>query len=261
MKNNLKNGQVGLVLLVIMGVVIALAMSVASRSLSDTVLSRQERESSAAFSVAETGVENALNSLSQGQVPDGVVNLPLSLGIVSGQYEVLPSTTYALFVREGETAHLDLSTFVPTLNISWTRRVDSSEMPNNCDEGSGLAPAAIEVTAISGSAVNRTYYNPYGCNPGPNGFSTSNDGGSTYLSTVSYAVPTIPSNATMIRVKPLYSGATILVTGTGLKDQLYLIQSKASGGDAQKEIEVRRGLDSPPSIFDYAVFSAGTIVK
>lgn len=261
MKNNLKNGQVGLVLLVIMGVVIALAMSVASRSLSDTVLSRQERESSAAFSVAETGVENALNSLSQGQVPDGVVNLPVSLGVVNGQYEVKPTTTYALYVHEGETANLDLTTFVPTLNISWTRKADVSENPSNCDEGSGLAPAGIEITAVSGTAVNRAYYNPYGCNPGPNGFATSNDGGSTYLSSVSYTVPTTPSNATIIRIKPLYSGATILVSGAGLKDQLYLIQSKATGGDAQKEIEVRRGLDAPPSIFDYAVFSAGTIVK
>jgi len=63
MQNKFPKGQVGLLLLVVMGIVVALVMSVASRSLSDTVLSRQERESSAAFAVAETGVERALNIL------------------------------------------------------------------------------------------------------------------------------------------------------------------------------------------------------
>jgi Tfp pilus assembly protein PilX len=259
MNNKFRNGQVGLLLLVIMGVVVALVMSVASRSLSDTVLSRQERESSAAFSVAETGVENALNALRQGNVQEGVVTLPTSLGLVTGQYEVTSTTTYGLYVSEGESAHLDLSSYVPTLTISWTRIADNAENITTCSEGSGLSPAAIEVSALSATTVNRVYYNPAGCNPGSNGFTGSISGGSEYRSMVaSYAVPV---GTTMIRIKPIYAGATISVTGSGLTDQLYLIQSRATGGDARKEIEVKRGLDAPPSIFDYAVFTAGTIVK
>ena len=62
-----------------------------------------------------------------------------------------------------------------------------------------------------------------------------------------------------MRIKPLYAGATISVTGT--EGQMYLIQSEATGGDAQKEIEVKRGLNAPPSIFDFAIFAAQTIVK
>jgi hypothetical protein len=75
---------------------------------------------------------------------------------------------------------------------------------------------------------------------------------------VSYAVPV---GTNVVRIKPIYAGATLTVSGTGLKDQLYLIQSSATGGDAKKAIEVKRGLDAPPSIFDFAVFTAGTVAK
>ena len=260
MRKNCLSGQVGLLLLVIMGVVVAVIMSVASRSLSDTVLSRQDRESSAAFSLAETGVEQAMSALGQGSVPSGVVTLPTTLDILNGQYQVSPTSSYGLFVREGETANLDLSTYVANLNITWTKQTDKSENVTTCAEGSGQSPAAIEVTATSPTKAIRSYYNPYNCTPGTNGFASSDSGGSEYLSMVhgGYAVP---AGTTSVRIKPIYDGATIAVTGAGLKDQLYLIQAKATGGDAQKEIEVRRGLNAPPSIFDFAVFSAGSIVK
>lgn len=244
-----------------MGVVVALIMSVASRSLSDTVLSRQERESSAAFSVAETGVENALNSLRASTPPSSPFTLPLSdsFGFASGQYTVLPTASYALYVREGDIAQLDLSTFVSPLSISWTRKVDTTENVSSCTGVSGGAPAALEINSFNTTVSVKSYYNPAGCAPAGNGFSSAaSDGGSTYRSTLSY---TVPAGTTAIRIRPLYSGATISVSGAGLTTQLYLIQSSATGGDAQKEIEVKRGLDAPPSVFDYAIFSGGTIVK
>lgn len=260
-------GQIGLLLLVIMGIVIALVMSVASRSLSDTVLSRQERESSAAFSVAETGVENAMNALRNstnqqiGGTLSALPDLNSGVSFVTGNYKVQNLTTYSLFVREGETAHLDTTGFVGNLTISWTRKSDPTEniatVP--CQEGSGLSPAAIEVSTIKASGVSRSYFNPSECDPGDNGFANSAiDGGEFYRSLVTFPVT---NGTTVVRIKPIYAGATISVTGDGLKTQLHLINSRAVGGDAQKEIEVKRGLDAPASIFDYTIFSAGTIIK
>ena len=251
-------GQVGLLLLVITGVVVALIMSVASRSLSDTVLSRQQRESSAAFSVAETGVERALNSLGRGSLPGGNVSIQDSTGLVTGQFSVQPTTSYTLFVQEGDVAQLDLSTYVPTIQINWTKTSDPSEDINTCVEGSGTAPAAIEVTSITTSSAIHTYYNPIGCTPA-NGFTTNGTfGGAAYRTNVVYAVP---AGTKTVRIRPIYSGATIAVSGVGLATQLYVIQSSAAGGDAQKSIQVTRGLDAPSSIFDYALFSGNTIVK
>lgn len=260
MQNNHHRGQVGLLLLVIMGIVVALVMSVASRSLSDTVLSRQERESSAAFAVAETGVENALNALQNpaGQPIAGA--LTDVEGFVTGNYQVDNLTSYALYLREGETAHLDLTGFNgANLTISWTRIGDNSEDLACGTEGSGGSAAAVEVSEMDEVAnhVIRSYYNPSNCAITANGFESSIQG-SEYRSTITYPVS---SSATALRIKPIYAGATVSATGNNLQTQLYKIQSKASGGDAQKEIEVKRGLDAPSSIFDFAVFTNGTIVK
>lgn len=260
MYKNVLSGQIGLVLLVIMGVVVALVMSVASRSLSDTVLSRQERESSAAFSVAETGIENAMNALRNGTIPE-VTQFSDSTGLISGQFGVRQSSRYAMFVKEGETAHLDLTGLSGPLTIEWTRTVDSSENRTCSGEGSGNAPAGLEIMTIQGTGESAqfAYFNPYGCGAvSSNGFEDSLIGDDPYRSKIEI---TPSASSTTMRIKPIYSGATIEASGIGLTNQLYLIQSKAEGGDARKEIEVKRGLDAPPSIFDFAVFSAGTIVK
>lgn len=248
-------------LLIVMGVVIALAMSLASRSLSDTVLSRQELESSTAFRLAESGVESALNSLRTGDVPAG--SQPLSSGIYAGSFGVETLESYGLYIKEGEQAYLDLTGFSGQLTIRWTKKSDTNTESIPCtDEGSGNAPAAIEVIAhrAGASQVRYNYYNPYspGCDLGGNNFDDSVSGGSEYLSQVSY---TPSGGTTALKIRPLYANATITVSGSNLATQLYQIESQAEGGDAQKEIEVKRGLDAPPSVFDFALFSGSTIVK
>jgi len=255
----IKRGQVGLMLLVIMTVVIALVMSVASRSLSDTVLSRQEKESSAAFGVAETGIEQALNLLRQGSLPTPTQFLD-STGLVTGNYKVDNLTTYSLYVKELETAQLDLTGFPGgNLLIRWTKKGDVSEDKTTCSEGSGTMSAALEISAImSGSnTIERSYLNPSDCDISGNNFESSSDGG-VWVSQRNYVVP---ANTTSLRLRPIYSGATIAVTGALVTDQMYVIQSSGSGGDAQKEIQVKRGLDAPASVFDFALFSGTTIVK
>ncbi len=255
-----REGQVGLLLLVIMGAVVALVMSVASRSLSDTVLSRQEKESSAAFSVAETGIETAFNELRQGTADPGATPT-FTVGNITGKYGVFPTSTFGLYLKEGETAHLNLTGYTAgSIDIYWTKRNDPSEALSGCVEGSGTAAAGLEINAIQESLDRNVlrYANPASCIGLADGFVDSQDGGATYRSRLTY---TVPASTTVLRLKPLFAGATIQVSGTNLATQLYKVQSSGVGGDAQKEIEVKRGLDAPASIFDYAVFSGGTIVK
>ena len=256
-----RSGQVGLILLIVMGVVIALAMSLASRSLSDTVLSRQEQESSVAFRLAESGVESALNSIRTGSLPSGAT--VQTSGIFSSSYDVTSLTSYSLFVREGEIANLDLEGYDTSnpLAISWTRTSDQGENRTCTGEGSGNAPAALEVIAFqpATSTVTFNYYNPSGCAVSGNGFSASQAGSAPYRSLVNYSVP---NGTKYLRLRPIYADATVAVAGNGIAEtQLYVIQSEAGGGDAKKEIEVSRGLDSAPSVFDFALFSGSTIVK
>lgn len=255
-----RSGQVGLLLLVIMGLIVGIALSLASRSLGDTVLSRQESESAKAFRLAESGVEQALNILRS----DSSNSSQLSLtgeGDFSGTTSIEGQTTFGLFVKEGEQAHLDVIGFAPgQLNILWTRTNDAHENPATCNSGSGNAPAALEIIAhkTDGSAA-FAYINPYNCTPETNNFSDVAIAGTDgYLSSASYNVGI---GVSAVRIRPLYADATIAVSGVGLSTQLYLIQSRAAGGDAQKEIEVKRGLDAPASVFDFALFSGGSIEK
>ena len=204
-------------------------------------------------------IEQALNLLRQGSLPTPTQFLD-STGLVTGNYKVDNLTTYSLYVKELETAQLDLTGFPgANLLIRWTKKGDVSEDKTTCSEGSGTMSAALEISAImSGSnTIERSYLNPSDCDISGNNFESSSDGG-VWVSQRNYVVP---ANTTSLRLRPIYSGATIAVTGALVTDQMYVIQSSGSGGDAQKEIQVKRGLDAPASVFDFALFSGTTIVK
>lgn len=257
MQQKQPSGQIGLILLVIMGLVVGIALSLASRSLSDTVLSRQESESSKAFRLAETGIEQALNALRTGETLE---NVSLDGGAAfSGLVNVNSQSGYGLYVKEGEQAYLDTNNFSGQLTIFWTKSNDNRENPATCSEGSGNSPAAIEVitTAAAGTA-SFAYFNAASCSLGNNFADSVSAGSNPYVSTTSINVP---ASTVSVRIRPIYADASIEVSGTNLGTQLYLIQSKAEGGDASKAIEVKRGLAAPASVFDYALFSGGNIVK
>ena len=252
-QKELQSGQVGLVLLVVMGLLISLVLSVALRSLADTTLSRQERESGAAFSLAEGGIENALNELRQGTVNTGNVTIGDSTGNVTGFYKV-------------QELQIDLTDYTgATITLRWTKK-NTAEDPGCGVEGSGTVPAAIEVTQIpTTGATKRAYYNPSSCHAAlttSNSFAVSSGVNATYLSAKNHPIEV--GSEGVLRVKMIYHGATLQVVGAAgspLTTQLYLVKSVAGGGDAKQEIEVKRGLDASGSVFDYAVFAAGTIVK
>lgn len=249
-------------LLVVMGIVISLVLSIASRSLYDATATRQERENSSTFAIAESGVEEALRQLSDNPATATGGTLSDTQNLVDGQYSINTSNSYDMYVKEGETAQIDLAGTNGSVTISWGK---SSERPTTCVERSGMAPPAIEATLIGPSpsfTVSRTYFNARtttdGCTISGNGFLNSATDGpddldsSVFVNTVGKAI---------MRVKPLYSAATIRVEGTGLTSQLYLIQSKAEEGDARSDIEAKRTKNAAGSIFDYAVFSGTTIIK
>lgn len=252
------SGQVGLLLLVVLGLVISVVLSIAARSLSDVVLSRQERENNAAFSVAESGVEAALLRINEsGEEASGQVAIADSTGLVTGQYRV-NLESFDLYLKAGDLGEIDVSGALSTVTVKWTRENNAGEDVACSGEGANNAPAALEVIVVkSDETVDREYYNASGCSLG-NGFAESQMGSDGFVSQVTLS---LPANALLLRVRPLYTGATVQVSGDGLSTQMYLVQAEAQGGDADKEIEVKRSRDAAGSIFDYALFSGETIVK
>lgn len=263
-----QRGQVGLMILVVMGVLVSLSLSVASRSLSDLVLSRQESENTEVFHTAEQGIEEALNAIRQnsGLVDGGIYTGSVGSGggLVTGQYSVDGFGGLDIFVKEGEVAEIDLAGYgSSSINLFWTLKGDTAEDVTCTGEGSGNAPAALEIVQILGVSdpVVRSYYNSSNCDLGSsNGFTLASiDSTNVFRSKIT--INPLNASVTKIRIRPIYNGATLGVEGLDLPSQLYLIRSAAEGGDAQKEIEVKRTNNQPVSIFDFALFTGGTIVK
>lgn len=265
MSNNFKSGQIGLLLLIIMGLVIGLVLSIASRSLTDTVLSRQEKENVAAFSLAESGVETALLKLTQGTTElDWTLLPPDSTGVFNANYAISASNSFEMYLKEGESVEVDLTLFPgAVLDILWTKSGKVFEEPACTGvEGSGNSPAALGITVVTSSdTVRRGYFNPYNsisCGLDTNGFSGASAGSNGFRSATS--VNKVAGDK-VARFVPIYNGATLRVSGTGLTEAMFKVSSVAVGGDVQKEIEVKRSRDAAGSIFDYALFSGSTIVK
>lgn len=257
-----RHGQIGLMLLVVMGMAVAIVLSVASRAFTDTTLSRQERENSASFAIAESGIERALNELSRGTVSGTPTSIADSANFISGAYLVKSQQSFELFLKEGETLHLDFSGSPTSVSVSWTKQ--SEDPGGTCQDESGRSPASLEITRVNGSNVaTRAYYNSNRCQGdlGPiNHFAQASAGTTPFGSTQTIALA--GANRYM-RIKPLYNNATLAVTVTGgaARAQLYTIESQAAGGDARSDIEVKRTLAAPGSVFDFAIFSATTIIK
>lgn len=256
-----KSGQVGLMLLVIMGLVIGLVLSLASRSLSDTVLSRQERENTAAFALAESGVEEALRALTEGTNSSNWTPIADSTGLYSANYSVGELASFEMAVAEGEAVEVDISSLAAgtNLTLAWTKTTSGLENPS-CSgaQGSGTNPAALAITVMgTGGVVRRSYYNPYNCTVSGNGFAASSVGSGGYRSQVTVSKQ---AGDLLLRVLPIYNTASTNIAGQGLTQAMFRVESVAQGGDAKKEIEVKRSRDAAGSIFDYALFSGNTLI-
>jgi len=248
-------------LLVVLGLVMSIVLSIAARSLTEVVLSRQERENNAAFAMAETGVEQALVAITNNEVPVGVVDINGTVEAdITGQYRVNQLPRLNLYLKAGEESEVLLAGYTAqNIVIEWTKINDLSENLDCVGQGSNRAPAALEVVALGETVLERRYVNAYNCNLS-NNFEDGQEGTGEYRSRLVYG---IPAGTAAVRIKLLYSGATIAVRGTmsGLPTQMYLVQVSAEGSESEKEIEVKRSRESPGSIFDYALFSGESIVK
>lgn len=258
-----RTGQIGLLLLVVMGVIVALAVSVASSSLSDVKLSRQETESSKTFNAAESAVEEALRKLGL-STPDTSNVSPYSLGNVTTQADIQSVTNNAeIYVKESDVVEANV-TGATSFNVYWTL---PNEAPGSCTAGSGGAPAGLEIVGVDVAGVAksvRSYYNPYNCSPETNGFAVSATGSSRgYRSAVTSISLTSGTytGVDYVRFRPIYNNSTVRIeVSGGAQVLLYRIASQAQGGDARTDIEAKRSPDYASSPFDFAIFTTGQVL-
>ncbi len=249
--NKQHKGQVALVLVLIMTIVSALAVSLATRSTVDTRIQQTETNSVQALVLAQSGIEQMLMN-------------PSSTTISTPSYSAsLVDTGMTTFstgrIDPGSTVELNISgaDFVTLTGFSvyWKN-----------DVGNVGGQPALFISLVNNAGVITDFAYDYS---GLNGFTAALDGSGlgfekrtpkiNLAATVSKVRITVLGAPAFMEIIPLDSGAIF-------PSQQKSIQSI---GNVQSGSEnIKYGLqydestsDTVPSIFDYALFSGGTIIQ
>jgi len=248
------SGQALLITLLVLAVALTAGLSLVARTITDISISEKESASSKAFEAVEAGIEEALRAIEAGEgvqenlslAPGGEeanisINVSEPVGelanreIYSGE-----ATTFWLnyFLLDGEDfPNSDITYSKDKVKLCWSG-------PNNNIE------AAIYYQS-GGDKVKREYL--------------SNSGGCLDLDK-GVTISSLPSGTKFINIR-FYGNANDTVTvamegmGTALPQQGNLITSEATVGDVVRKVTVFQGWPVPPSFFDFALFSGGSLSK
>lgn len=242
-----QRGQAGIVVLLLMVVLVTIALSIASRTVSDIRLSRQEEETTRAFDAAEAGIEEALRTGASGTI---------TVGDMTADFQVEQLNLVETVLDEGETLDINVNGFLgAAVNIFWGDPAESCTVDP--------VFASLVVTHITASnGVLRNPYSGIGCDRG-DGFSAAQ--ASTNPDYRWTRTEAVNAGDLQLRIRSLYAGTKILVRSADaspLPAQYVLIHSEAAGsGGETRAVEVTRTRPFPPSIFDFAIFSKGSLIK
>jgi len=240
-----QKGQVILVVLLIMLAVGTIALSVASRSIVDVSLTKQEEEKIRAFSAAEAGVEDLLTGGLAVALESGVVegDIPYKyevseVGAGTGGYELEEA------LQNGEVIQIPIDELADEVKVCWGK--------------SGEESAAVEISVFKAGNVERFAYNAGGITD-PNGFAVASGAEGGY----SACANADTSSASFMRIKVLYNSASLSIkpTAGSLPAQAYKVRVTASEGESSAAVEVTERVQVYSPVFDYVLWSGGGISK
>ncbi|MCX6783533.1 MAG: hypothetical protein NT141_00455 [candidate division WWE3 bacterium] len=156
------------------------------------------------------------------------------------------------------------NTLLAPISVCWVTAGDPGSL------GSGTDPAAIEITTITGStggpySMNKQAFDPLSSRKVLNNFNGI-VGGSQPLGTVTYThCATLQVNiGQALRIRSYYANTTVGVMPTGattIPFQANVITATGYSGDSKRTVQVTKTLPQLPGIFDYAIFSGGSLIN
>ncbi len=243
------SGQVALVLVLIMTIVSALAVSLASRSTVDTRIQQTESESVQALLFAQTGLEQwIINPETTGTILDQNFSaVKTDLGIDSVTTESVSQGTVLELNLTG--ASVSLTGF----RVYWK--------PDLSFPG-GQPAIVVSLISTAGAITDYVYAYAEG-----SGFLPAEDG-----SAESYEKRTpvinLSSSVAKARISVLKTPALLKIVPVGATFPSQIKSVKSIGTVTSSNNSVKYGLqydessaDSVPGVFDYALFSGGSIIQ
>lgn len=281
-KNNFSSqkGQVVLIIVLVMVVLGTIALSVASRSVTDIGLSRQEEEKIRAFSVAEAGLEDLLTQGLAGKVGVGTGKLGTGIERISYDYKIEEfgsGSSYELAepLANGEATEIVLGKGVDNpheLEFCWIDEGSSTQMSDD-------KRASLEITFFnqdgSNYSLRRYAFNPPAegsFSPPDNGFDKGKkvvsghcEGGTRpYYAYERINFITFYNQVKFMRIKAFYNQASlgILVVGNAqLPPQAYKVKVTAKEGESSAALELEQSKQTHVPIFDYVLWSGAGVTK
>ncbi|MCH7951468.1 hypothetical protein IH980_01845 [Patescibacteria group bacterium] len=256
-------GQIGIIILLLTIVLLTIGLSIASRSVTDIRLSRQEEETTRAFDAAEAGIEDALRRDLQGIVATGgssSVDVGACPGpdCITANYTVAEQLALETEIEEGETVEVSLVGFTgDEVSIEWATETCPS---------STVASIVVAVFNPSAGSVRRTPYKGCEKTPDDNFLSSGSAVTPGYQFRVLESVD-FGAGEEFMRIRAVYSRTALLVDssdppGNPLPAQLWNIHSEAqTAGGETRAVEVTKTLPAPSSIFDFVIFSGSNLIK
>lgn len=270
-----ESGQALLIILLVMTVGLTIGLSSVGRSSTDIKISTQMENSSRAFAAAEAGIEAAL----KGEAAADCTN-PANYTLIGNSKYCFSSAgagggsrfsvsgigigdTYTIWlVEHNADGTLNPGTYYNSnkINVCWGPKT------------TGGTPPSMEITLVyqqtnaSGPIkVFRGAYNPPSVTRS-NNFSlvgTENCGlGFTYGQKFDYSSVS-PFKPYVLRLRPFYGEANIGIEadGSNLPTQGTNITSTGTSGETTRKVMVTRTYPALPAIFDYILFSGGSLTK
>jgi Tfp pilus assembly protein PilX len=276
-----QKGQVVLITLLVLTIATTVALSLISRTTTDSTITAQAEESSRAFSAAEAGIEDALKRGIEANgayvlTPGVSYNVDVeSIGAAVGLYEfpkkTLKGVTETLWLTghdaSGAINEADATRYMAsTIGICWTSET--------------ITPA-LAVTVLYKSSADGSYrvakmaYDPNTLRSPPNLFTQTYTpggcGGNTntaYREDLNFTAftPAInPASDVLIalRIRPLYSDTKIWIDSVSvLPLQGNKIKSTGTTNTGtNRKIVVYQQYRAPSTVFDAAIYSQGSIAQ
>lgn len=293
MKNT--SGQALLLVLLGMSVILTVALSILSSSVTDIKITTNEQDALRAFSAAEAGIEKALiaGGSTSGIIGGSNFSATFSSGSSSGT-----GYTYPTNLASGDTATIWLVNhgIDEALVCDATHPCFTGRTIKVCWGAPGTPAAASTTPAMEASIfyttnpgdygnlrIARAPYDPNGARIPLNSFSSPDAGTCSVgqnnfafqktidLSTLGIGAGTygVANGLQMIRIRLLYNTDTPQPIGidanfagnTNLPPQAVSIESTGTSGEATRKVQVLKNYADLPPIFDGMVFAPSDIVK
>lgn len=267
-------GQVLLVVVLVMVVTLTVGLSVVSRSVTNLRNATDEEHSQKAFSAAEAGIEQSINAtcteqtgctiadtFTENKAKFSAIAIPVSGKefLLNGGNIVAKDDGVDLWLSDYSEDPLLIyqNPWSGNLTIYW----GDTSMSDDCQQ------AALEVIIIYGPKTaptsKRDTADPCSARKQANNFSPSSSGGGTiagvafkYKMTINLIENEVTKRALLARIVPLYTNAKIGVSGeNALPSQGNIITSEGTSADTKRKIVLVRGYPGlPAEFFGYILF-------